>query len=581
MDQELALKILKSGVNTYLSGTAGTGKSYTLNKYIEYLKRSKIKFAITASTGIAASHFDGVTIHSWSGMGVRESLSETDLEKIKQKKRDIGDTAVLIVDEISMFHSKQWEMLDQITKYCRDSNKPFGGLQIVVCGDFFQLPPVEKDRDSGSKKFCFMSPSWVEANFTVCYLTKQYRQNNDVLTKILNEIRDDCVTKESLDLIKNTKSNVLDGENVTRLYTHNIDVDRINGDQLDKIEGKKYRYKYELSGVPALCDMIMRQSRIPEFFEYKVGAVVLFTKNNEEAGYCNGTTGVIIDVYKDDEHGEIPVVKLRNGEQVVVEPTSWAFLDDQGEEVASVLQIPLRLAWAITVHKSQGMTLDMAEIDLSGVFDSGQGFVALSRLKSLSGMRVLGMNDMATKIIPLVRKADARFRELSELNLEKFSSYKGFAADHKKFVSYCRDNGFMAYKNRFGKGSNKFKPSKPKGTTSITKTDLQELSSGAVGSIEKLLLDKRISPTTLIRNIQTIRQKDKSVDLEKLRPKEEVLLIVSQAIDSYLERGNERPLYKNPMPFIMQTIKMVGGVNLSEIDVLKSFLFLNDRGEIL
>lgn len=575
MDQGLALKVLKSGFNVYLCGSAGTGKSYTLNKYIEYLKRNKIKFAITASTGIAASHFDGVTIHSWSGIGVRDSLSESDLEKIKKKKRSIEDTAVLIIDEISMLHSRQWEMVNQVTKYCRGNDKPFGGLQIIVCGDFFQLPPVEKNNEIGNKKFCFMSPSWLEADFKICYLTKQYRQNNDVLTSILNEIRDGSVSEKSLELLKNTKNNDLGDGNITKLYTHNVDVDRVNAEQLESLTGKKYRYKYELNGIPALADMIANQSRISEFFEYKIGALVIFTKNNEEAGYCNGTTGVIIDTYEDDEYGLIPVVKLRNGEQVVVRPESWAIVNDDGEEAASVVQIPLRLAWSITVHKSQGMTLDAAEIDLSSAFDSGSGFVALSRLRSLSGMRVLGMNDMATNIVPIVRKADARFRELSELTMQQYEKHK-FTDDHKKFLSYCRANNFVIKKGAF-----KFNH-RHKATTvsSIKKNDIEKLSNGPLDAIETMLKSKSISPTTLIRNIQSLCNKDKSIDISKLKPNDEIIVAVSRAIHSYRDRGNLKPLYKNPTGFILHNVRMFYRKELNEMDVWKSFLFIDDNGDI-
>ncbi|NNH77394.1 AAA family ATPase [Acinetobacter sp. ANC 5380] len=576
MDQSVALNILKSGLNVYLCGSAGTGKSYTVNKYIEYLKKNKIRFAITASTGIAASHFEGVTIHSWSGIGVRDSLTEIDLEKIKQKKKLISETAVLIIDEISMLHSKQWEMLNQVTKYCRGNDKPFGGLQIVVCGDFFQLPPVEKNNESGNKKFCFMSPSWLEADFKICYLTKQYRQNNDVLTTILNEIRDGNVSEHSLELLKNTKDNDLGDGDITKLYTHNIDVDRVNSEQLKLVKGKKYSYKYELNGIPALADMIARQSRILEFFEYKIGALVLFTKNNEESGYCNGTTGIVVNTYEDDEYGVIPVVKLRNGEQVIVKPESWAILNDDGEEAASVVQIPLKLAWSITVHKSQGMTLDSAEIDLSAAFDSGSGFVALSRLRSLSGMRVLGMNDMATKIVPIVRKADSRFRELSEINEVQYAKYK-FSEDHKKFISFCKENKFVIKKGEGGRFTRKRKSEK---ALSINKSEVTELSRGAIESIEKMLSTKGISPTTLIRNIQSICQKNKDIDLSGLRPKDEVLVAVSQAIRSYRDRGNTKPLYKNPTAFILHNVRLFHTKPLDEIEVWVSFLFINENGDI-
>lgn len=577
MEQDLALNILKTGVNVFLSGSAGTGKSYTLNKYIAHLKKNRVRYAITASTGIAASHLKGTTLHSWSGMGVREELTQSDLEKIKKKKIGLSDTAVLFIDEISMLHSKQLNMLNQILKYCRDSDEPFGGIQLVVCGDFFQLPPVEKGNCSGAKKFCFMADSWVEADFTICYLTKQYRQNGDALTTILNQIRDNTVTEESLQLLLNTKDNLLEGGDITKLYTHNEDVDRINMNHLSKIQNKAYAHKVEFSGPLAICEMIMRQSRIPEIFDYKVGALVMFTKNNEEKGYCNGSTGIITGIYKDDEHGEIPVVKMTTGGQIMVEPESWAILDESGEEIASVIQIPLRLAWSITVHKSQGMTLDRAEIDLRGTFESGQGYVALSRLRSLEGMRVLGLNEMATAIVPIVRKADVRFRELSSINEAKFITYNGFLKDHKAFLAKCKSNGWLITQGDY----KKFKYSSRKsGSTTIKKRDIKSSLKSTDDPIDSLLKQKNISHTTLIKNIQIWCEKDPSIDLSRIKPSKKTLDIVAATIKSYSERGNSQPLYKNNAMFIMQNIRMNGGKDLEEIDVWKSFLFINEKGEV-
>lgn len=577
MDQDLALNILKTGANVFLSGAAGTGKSYTLNQYIGHLKKNRVRYAITASTGIAASLLKGTTIHSWSGIGVRDELSQNDLDKIKKKKIAISDTAVLFIDEISMLHSKQLSMLNQVLKYCRESNEPFGGIQLVVCGDFFQLPPVEKGESSGSKKFCFMSDSWVEADFSICYLTKQYRQSGNELTTILNQIRDDSVTEESLNILRNTRKNLLDGGDITKLYTHNEDVDRINSNHLDKIESKSYSNKVEFNGPVTICEMIMRQSRIQEVFEYKVGALVMFTKNNEEMGYCNGSTGIVTGTYKHDEYGLVPVVKLSTGGQIIVEPESWAILNESGEEIASVVQIPLRLAWSITVHKSQGMTLDRAEIDLSGTFESGQGYVALSRLRSLDGMRVLGLNDKATSIVPIVRKADVRFRELSTINEAKYIRYKGFQKDHKSFLVKCKENGWLITQGDYKKykyGSRKA------GATSIKKKDIKSSFRGSDNPIETLLKQKNISHTTLIKNIQMWCEKDPTIDLSSIKPCEKTLNIVASTIKSYLERGNTQPLYKNNPMFIMQNIKMNGGQSLSEIDVWKSFLFLTDKGEV-
>lgn len=442
MQQGLALDLLKAGNNIFLTGSAGTGKSYLLGKYIEYLSSKKIRYAVTASTGIAASHLDGMTVHSWAGMGIHDDLNIKQMIKIKEKKPNLQATAVLIIDEISMLHAKQFELLNKILKFCRDSSEPFGGIQLVVCGDFFQLPPVDKGELAGDKKFSFLSPCWIEAGFSICYLTTQYRQDKDFLSDILNEIREGKVSKESINIILQTKSNVIKETELTKLYTHNVDVDKINQDKLNKLESKSFNNQHVKSGDEKLCHMIISQRRIPEIFEYKVGAWVMFIKNHPDQTYFNGTCGVITQVIGDEEVGYQPIVRTSNGREIRVELDKWRIIDEEENELASIAQLPLRLAWAITVHKSQGMTLDTAELDLSKTFDSGQGYVALSRLRSLDGMRVVGFNQMAVSISTLVREADKRFKQLSDQGEEYYAS-TDFNKLHKAFYKRSRDMGYL------------------------------------------------------------------------------------------------------------------------------------------
>lgn len=179
MTQEKALLLLKSGRNIFLTGSAGTGKTYVINKFVQHLKDAKIKVAITASTGIAATHIKGSTIHSWSGIGIKQVLSTKDLVNLKKKKYltdQFKKVKVLIIDEISMLHREQLDAIHQVLSHCLDNPQAFGGLQVVLCGDFFQLPPIGKYGERSSDKFAFMSSSWQYADFKVCYLTEQYRQ---------------------------------------------------------------------------------------------------------------------------------------------------------------------------------------------------------------------------------------------------------------------------------------------------------------------------------------------------------------------------------------------------------------------
>ncbi|MFD1551103.1 helicase [Putridiphycobacter roseus] len=418
MTQELALDILKSGRNVFLTGSAGTGKTYVLNQFIQYLNKYKISSGVTASTGIAATHIKGQTIHSWVGMGIKNQMTRKDLHFLSLNKallKKIEKTKVLIIDEISMLHLNQLNLVDQILQYLKDNLLPFGGIQIVLCGDFFQLPPIGQPFEKSRDKFAFMSTAWVNAAFNICYLTQQFRQDKNVLSEVLGAIRNASVDKDiEAHLKKKLGEKQLENPPI-QLYTHNADVDRINEEELDKIEEKVKYFWAKTHGKKELIVTLKKSVIVPERLSLKLGAKVMFVKNNPDKGYINGTLGKIIEF---SELG-LPVVRIAGKKEIIASPEEWSIDDDKGTSLASFLQIPLRLAWAITVHKSQGMTLDSATLDLSKTFEKGQGYVALSRLKSLEKMNLLGFNATALSIEPLAVKADKRFKELSAELAEK------------------------------------------------------------------------------------------------------------------------------------------------------------------
>jgi ATP-dependent exoDNAse (exonuclease V) alpha subunit len=387
MLQEDALKILKAGRNVYLTGAAGAGKTYVINQYIEYLKQHKVKPSITASTGIAATHIGGMTIHSWSGIGIKDDITDWDIDGMEQKQylvKRITNATVLIIDEVSMLSPNTLDMVDQVCKALRRSQEPFGGLQIVLSGDFFQLPPIVRGVVSGNEQFADSSRAWREADIRTCYITEQYRQQEDPITEILNDVRDGNVTTKSMKLLKSRVNAKLDmNVEPIRLYTHNTNVDNRNEDELNKLKSELHTYEMTSKGNNNIVESLKKGLLAPEELRLKKGAKVMFVKNNFEQGYANGTLGEVVDF----EFGR-PVVTLSNGEEVVVQAEEW-IVEDGGKILASVSQLPLRLAWAITVHKSQGMSLDASEIDLSKAFAPGQGYVALSRLRTLSGLVLL------------------------------------------------------------------------------------------------------------------------------------------------------------------------------------------------
>jgi len=415
MKQKEALDILKSGYNTFLTGPPGSGKTFLLNKYIEYLRKNNVSVSITASTGIAATHMGGVTLHSWSGLGIREDLDDQEVKKICEKgylRKRIKATNVLIIDEISMIKASQFEAVNKICQYSKRSLRPFGGMQVICSGDFFQLPPVERSIDgSPAKEIKFVDESdiWKKMEMKICYLDEQHRTKDKKLHKILNYIRESEVEKSKDLLFADQKEAKTSKRISTKLYTHNVDVDSINYSELAKIKGKEYFYQMALRGNPLVAEILKKSCLAPEKLILKEGAEVMFIKNNFDAGYVNGTQGKIIGFGE----GDLPIVETQDGKKITVKYADWS-IEEENSIVAGISQIPLRLAWAITVHKSQGMNLDSAEIDLSRCFLEGMGYVALSRLKSLKGLRLMGINNLAFRVNSKALEMDKQFRKLSK-----------------------------------------------------------------------------------------------------------------------------------------------------------------------
>lgn len=420
MKQKEALEILRSGYNVFLTGCAGAGKTHLLNDYISFLRKKRVPVGITASTGIAATHIGGVTIHSFSGMGILNELTSGDLNRVLKKsylKKNLEKTQVLIIDEISMLSLDQLDIADKIIRSFLKSEEPFGGMQVILCGDFFQLPPIKNNYNLYSKGtgFAYKSRAWRDLDLRVCYLAEQYRHKEEDLLCVLNSIRKNEVSEDIVSLLRERyKAEIKEGEEITKLYTHNINVDSINSKELGKLPGKKKAFQMKKRGPQALTKTLGKNLLAPEKLELKIGALVMFVKNNREKGYVNGTLGRVIRF-----EGDKPVVKTKEGEYVKVEQEKWN-IEEEGEVKAEVRQVPLRLAWAITVHKSQGTTLDAAEIDLSKAFEPGMGYVALSRIRSLKGLRLMGLNKTALTANEEVVEMDKAFKKASKEDKKEF-----------------------------------------------------------------------------------------------------------------------------------------------------------------
>lgn len=601
MRQSSALDILKTGQNVFLTGSAGSGKTYTLNQYIDYLRARRVPVAVTASTGIAATHMNGTTIHSWSGIGIKDELSDRDLANLSRKQflaDRLKDTAVLIIDEISMLHAKQLNLVNQVLKYVRKNDKPFGGIQVVVAGDFFQLPPIGSKSETNREKFAFMSEAWLDAKFHICYLSEQHRQVSEAanggldLDDILNQIRRQEVSFEAIAALEATFDQNVDIKR-TRLYTHNLNVNKINDKELAALDGEMMRFEATATGDSKLVETLKKTVRTQDDLVLKVGAKVMFIKNNSELGVSNGTMGELIgfaavkiddskdtsddlieDTAQDAESAtdksvkdkgqkttkdndsdkkplkdkkpttqKMPVVRLNSGREVIAEPEEWIIEDETGDVLASYLQVPLCLAWAITIHKSQGMTLEAAEIDLSRTFELGQGYVALSRLKSLAGLQLLGMNDMSLQLDPLARGADKRFLALSE---EADANYamldeESMTQAHEKFI--LKSGGTLsksvieAYANlqkkRREQQQAQIEKKQKLGNQVSDKSDSTLLATRVLLeeslSIAEISQARQLSQSTIMRHIAELKSQDPSLACDHLRPNDEVMTAVGNA----------------------------------------------------
>ncbi|MCD4704807.1 AAA family ATPase [bacterium] len=505
MKQEQALNILKMGQNVFLTGRAGAGKTYVLNKYVEYLKEKHIPVAITASTGIAATHLGGTTIHSWSGMGIKDEITEQDIKKLLKKsylKKHYLGTSVLIIDEVSMLHAHQLDLVNQLCQIFRKDLRPFGGMQIVLSGDFFQLPPVAK---YGQKaKFIIESNIWQSMNPRICYLDEQFRQDDVHFINILNEIRSGQVSRVSRDLLNQKINQNFDFYiEPTKLYTHNVDVDEMNLKELDKIKNKPKQYEMTYSGRKNIVEILKKTCLVPENLILKVGAKVMFVKNNFEVGVVNGTLGEVIGF---DKFTDYPQVRIKSGKIIFVKPDVW-IIEEGEKKLAEIRQFPLRLAWAITIHKSQGMSLDLAEIDLSKAFTPGMGYVALSRVRNLEGLKLKGFNSMALEVNSqiLIFDKTLQTRSVNNFKLLKEISDQEIQERQDKFV---QDN---LVQDIFQKKEKK-KPNKLE-TLELIKQGL---------SLEKIAKKEGLKQITIVNHLEKLIADEIQIDIEYLMPKKTI-----------------------------------------------------------
>lgn len=413
MKQDRAFELLKSKANVFLTGPAGSGKTFLLNKYLQYLKGKKKKVAITASTGIAATILNGQTIHSWTGIGIKESLSKAQLYQLESDEKlskKINKTDVLIIDEISMLSASRLDSINLVCQQIRQSSKAFGGLQVVVAGDFFQLPPVVKTESEDGRLAC-QADIWSIMDLKVAYLDDQFRQKtDDKLYSILKAMRENLLSASLIESLEKCLNSKIDFGKVTKLYSHNRSVDQENNLELSKIDERPKSFFMTEKGSSYLLNSLKKSCLAPETLVLKKGAIVMFVKNNYQKKYVNGTLGKVIGF---NRNTRLPIVLTADNREIQVGQSTWHYSEDD-KILASISQLPLRLAWAITIHKSQGMSLDKAQIDLGNTFGKGMAYVALSRLRSLSGLDLIDFKERSLWTDPNLIDLDKRLKNLSQ-----------------------------------------------------------------------------------------------------------------------------------------------------------------------
>jgi ATP-dependent DNA helicase PIF1 len=374
-EQQKAYDLYLEGHNVFLTGPGGTGKS----KWIQTVAKSKSRIQVCAMTGCAAILLEcnAKTVHSWAGIGLGDASKAL---KNKFARSRWLTTDVLIIDEISMMSASLFELLDSLGKSIRRSTKPFGGIQLLFCGDFYQLPPVDA-------KFCFESPLWKGTFQHTVQLSILFRQKNEVYQSILHEIRSGKISKKSHLLLK---ERLIDGDGSTKLVPTRAQADAINTKEYHDLSGEEAVFTMKCSTTNQYdSDYLKKNVRCDETIRLKVGTKVMCIVNIDES-LCNGSQGEVVRI------DDFPIVRFSHGE-VAIRPHVWS------SDHSSITQIPLIYAWAITIHKAQGATLQSAEINLGNdVFECGQTYVALSRLVDIKGLFLTSFNIHKIKLHPKV-----------------------------------------------------------------------------------------------------------------------------------------------------------------------------------
>ena len=414
--QRDAMYLITKGKNIFLTGEAGTGKTFLVNRIKEMSLDQNIKIAITAMTGTAAYLLGGTTLHSWANIGLASGNEPTEqlvkkINKYQKAVRKWQEVDILVIDEISMMSYALLDKLEEVARCFRNPNKIFGGIQVILIGDFFQLPPIPENNQTPEVLFAFKANCWNRLIDENIILQEVIRQSDPIFKNCLSEIRKGYISNITKSILETRVAIPLIDDKIkaTRIYPYKQNVEGMNYKKLHKLnrELQEYKLEYkfskegrEFSSSEVVMNLTHYIKHLPcdEKLTIAIGAQVMLIANlNMEAGLVNGSRGVVKDI--DNQTGNISV-EFINGEIRNITRHEWKVTLDSGYEV-TFSQIPLILAWAITIHKAQGASLDLAEIDVgSTIFEYGQAYVALSRIRNLNGLRLIAFNPRKIRANP-------------------------------------------------------------------------------------------------------------------------------------------------------------------------------------
>jgi ATP-dependent DNA helicase PIF1 len=416
--QERAFGILCGIENVFLTGVAGSGKSFLIGQYLKHLdkgdsessKKTSKGYPILASTGAAAILVGGRTFHSFFGLGIMEGGMQATIDRAARNPRlckRINTTEGVIIDEVSMISGAVLRTAEAICRKVRGKSRPWGGLRVVAVGDFAQLPPVNPHRPPAEgKDWAFMDQSWHEAEFVPAVLPETMRTSEPDFLHVLNAVRVGRMDETSTRFLNARMVQPPKDFDGTRLFGRRLDTERFNLERLETIDEKLQTFQTVYTGKDKSIEDFQKNAPIPGVLQLKEGALVVIRQNDPDGKWVNGSTGHLTEITPTSLS-----IELANGRNIMLEQATFQMLDAEGTPVASATNFPVNLAYAMTVHKAQGATLDKMMVDLRGLWEPGQAYVALSRARSAKGLYIEGWNPRSIIVDPLVTEFHRRLME--------------------------------------------------------------------------------------------------------------------------------------------------------------------------